>query len=238
MLKTLLDLQDLDLRIHACQKREQEIPKQKSKFDTRRQRLAEELTASEEQVKRLQVEQGTLQTEIDKNLEQAKKWEGQLATVKKNDEYQALLHEIAGLKRKNDEIEEKVIALEYEIEEAKGKLADDKQRIAEETQSIEDECKQIDQELEEAKTERKQLEEQRQAMLAQCDPSMLSKYERILRRHAGTRVIVPLVNGVCTGCHMSARAQVVNEILEGKVHACAHCGRLLYDKEALAQVHT
>jgi len=235
-LKTLLELQDLDLRIHACRKREQEIPKQKSKFDTRRQRLAEELAKAEERIKQLQVEQGSLQTEIDKNLDQAKKWETQLSSVKKNEEYQALLHEISGVKRKNDEIEERVIALEYEIDEAKEKLADDKARIAEETAAIETECTAIDKELEEAKVERKQLEVERKDFREGCDPSLLSKYERILRRHAGTRVIVPLVNGVCTGCHMSARAQVVNEILEGKVHACAHCSRLLYDKEALAQV--
>jgi len=234
-LKTLLELQELDLRIHACRKREQEIPKQKSKFDTRRLRLAEELTKGEEQIKRLQVEQGTLQTEIDKNLEQAKKWEGQLATVKKNDEYQALLHEISGVKRKNDELEERVIALEYEIDEAKGRLAEDKARIAEESKAIEAECAAIDKELEEAKAERKQLEESRTQHTSACNPGLLSKYERILKRHAGSRVAVPLVNGVCTGCHMSARAQIVNEILEGKIHACAHCGRLLYDKDALTQ---
>jgi predicted nucleic acid-binding Zn-ribbon protein len=233
-LKTLLELQGLDLRIHACQKREQEIPKQKSKFDTRRQRLQEELSAGEERIKHLQVEQGNLQTEIDRNLEQARKWEGQLASVKKNEEYQALLHEIAAVKRKNDDIEERVIALEYEIEEAKGKLADDKKRVADEVATIEEECKAIDKELEEAKAERTHLVEERKNLQASCDPPMLGKYERILKRHAGTRVIVPLINGVCTGCHMAARAQVVNEILEGKVHACAHCGRLLYDEDAIA----
>ena len=232
-MKTLLELQGLDLRIHACRKREQEIPKQKSKFETRRQRLSEELSAGEERVKHLQVEQGNLQTEIDKNLEQAKKWETQLSAVKKNDEYQALLHEIAGLKRKNDEIEERVIALEYAIEEAKQHLAEDKQRIAEETKAIETECAAIDKELQEAKAERTELEKERNSFKDQCDPGMLSKYDRIHKRHVGTRVIVPLVNGVCTGCHMAARAQVVNEILEGKIHPCAHCGRLLYDDEAL-----
>lgn len=232
-LKNLLELQDLDLQIHACKKRELEIPAQKKKFDKRRQQLDEEISAAQERIKQLQVEQGSLQTEIDKNREQARKYEGQLASVKKNEEYQALLHEIAAVKRKNDEIEERVIALEYEIDEAKDALAANTERAKEEHGRIEKECAAIDKELAEATAERKELEAKREPMRAACEPSMLSKYDRIQRKHAGNRAVVPLVNGVCTGCHMAARAQVVNEILEGKIHSCAHCHRLLYDKVAV-----
>ena len=40
---------------------------------------------------------------------------------------------------------------------------------------------------------------------------------------------MPLNDEVCGGCHMAIRAQMANEILGGeKIHACSHCGRLLY----------
>jgi len=44
-----------------------------------------------------------------------------------------------------------------------------------------------------------------------------------------TPAVVPLNDETCGGCFMAIRPQIVNEILaNNKIHACQHCGRLLY----------
>jgi len=120
--ENLLRLQALDLKIERCRKRETEIPKQKKKFDTQIKRLDDELAESEERVKQLQVEQRECEVDIEQLQEKTNKYNVQLNQVKKNDEYQALLHEIETEKKKISQREERIINLMVEVDEAKERL--------------------------------------------------------------------------------------------------------------------
>lgn len=227
-MKTLLPLQELDLKIEKCRLREVEIPKQKGKFDVQKKRLAAELEEREEELKKLQLEQRECESEVTQKQEQIGKYEQQLLGVKKNEEYQALLHEIDLLKKQIGQKEERIIAVLVEIDAAKERLAEDKKRIEAERKVIDDQCAEIDKELEEAVAARGELEKQRKALESQVDATLLSRYKRIRANKKTGPAVVPLNGSTCTGCHMAVTAQTANEILAGKVHACAHCGRLLY----------
>ena len=57
---------------------------------------------------------------------------------------------------------------------------------------------------------------------------MLRNVERIIRSKSGLG-IVPIVKGVCTGCHMILAGQFVNDVRRGdKIQFCPHCSRILY----------
>jgi len=230
-LNTLLLLQDLDLRIESLRAREAEIPKQKSKFDIHRKRLAAELAEREEVRKRLQLEQREAEIDIEAKQSQIKKYDTQLFAIKKNEEYQALLHEIEMLKKQVALKEERIISIMVELDDAKARLVEDKQRIDAEQKEIEVQCTLIDQEFSEAAQERRQLETQRLPLLGQVEPGLLSRYQRIRAAKKTGPAVVPLNGEVCSGCHMHVPPQIVNEVLAGKLHACAHCGRLLYDRD-------
>lgn len=230
-MNTLLQLQDLDLKIEALRAREAEIPKQKSKFDIHRKRLAAELAEREEVCKRLQLEQREAESEIDLKQGQVKKYDAQLFSIKKNEEYQALLHEIEMLKKQIVLKEERIISIMVELDNAKARLVEDKQRIDAEQKEIEAQCALIDQELNEAVQERQGLDTQRQPLIGQVEPGLLARYQRIRSSKKTGAAVVPLNGEVCSGCHMHVPPQIVNEVLAGKLHACAHCGRLLYDRD-------
>ena len=234
-LKTLLRLQDLDVQIEACRDREQEIPKQKNKFNVQRQRLQEEINEREQVYKGLQVEQRTCESEIEQLQGQVAKYQDQLLKVKKNDEYQALTHEIDGLKKQMGAKEERIIALMLEIDTAKARLDEDKQRISDELAEIDRECSAIDIELEEAIASRHQLEAQRTPLEEQVDAKLRRLYDRIRTKRPGSRAVVSLRGEFCSGCNMKVLPQVVNEVLAGELHTCNHCGRILYDGETLDQ---
>jgi len=230
-LNTLLLLQDLDLRIESLRAREAEFPKQKSKFEIHKKRLAAELAEREEVRKHLQLEQHEAEIDIEAKQSQIKKYDAQLFAIKKNEEYQALLHEIEMLKKQVALKEERVIFIMVELDNAKERLVEDKQRINAEQKEIEAQSTLIDQELHEAAQERQQLETQRQPLLGQVEPGLLSRYQRIRASKKTGPAVVPLNGEVCSGCHMHVPPQIVNEVLAGKLHGCAHCGRLLYDRE-------
>lgn len=228
-MKSLLKLQSLDLQIEKLRLRETEIPKQKSKYDIHKKRLADELKSSENRHKSLLLEQKDCEGEIAVKQADIKKKENQLLAVKKNEEYQALLHEMEMHKKQIAIKEERIIAIMVELDEAKSCLEEDKKRIGSEQDEIGAECSKIDGELAVAVSERKALEAQRGPLVAEIDPSMLSKYERIRKAKKTGPALVPLQGESCSGCFMTITAQHVNEILAGdKFMPCNHCGRLVY----------
>ncbi len=231
MLTHLLRLQELDLKIEACRLREQQIPKQKEKFDIQRKRLAAELESREKVVRDLAVEQRTLQTEIEQKQAQIDKYQQQLYAIKKNEEYQALLHEIDLTKKQIGLKEERIIALMMEMDDAKARLEEDQERIQTELGEIDRQCGVIDAELAEAQADRQKLEEERKPVEALIEPALMTQYKRIRASKKTGPAVVPLRDEVCSGCHMRVTPQIVNEVLAGKKHTCHHCGRLLYSKD-------
>ena len=242
MLKDLLALQRLDLKIETYKARELEIPKQKNKYKITRDRLDAELKASDQKVKDLQVEQRACEGDIQQKHQNILKYENQLLAVKKNEEYQALLHEIDILKKQIGVKEERILAIMLEIDTAKTSLEEDKKRIAAELKTIDGECAAIDGELAEAVKERQLLEAERGPLAKQIDPSLISRYDRIRKAKKTGAALVAMRNESCSGCNMKILPQVVNELLAGsKIHSCPHCGRLLFhvanhDSEEAAEI--
>lgn len=220
------------MQLGTCMAREAEIPKQKNKFDIHRKRLSAELDERENTYKNLELEQRKCEGDIEENLAQVTKYNQQLNIIKKNEEYQALLHEIDLLKKKNGVHEERIIAILMETDEAKVRLEEDRKRIKEELKEIDDECSEIDEELAEAVKHRNSLETQRGPLAEKVDGALLQRYQRIRNSRKSGPALVPLNGESCGGCHMHERAQIVNEVIAGEnIHTCQHCGRLLYYPE-------
>jgi predicted nucleic acid-binding Zn-ribbon protein len=232
-LDILLNLQELDLVIETCKLRELEIPKQKKKIELQKKRLATEITEREETAKSLQLEQGSIESEISQKQAQVDKYEQQTYAIKKNEELRALLHEIDALKKQILSHEERIITLMLELDDVNARLEEDGKRVAEEIKALDQQSAEIDAELEEAVKDRQVREQERLPLLEQADPELLARYQRIRRSKKTGAAIVPLRGDVCGGCHVTALAQTINEVLAGTVHPCLSCGRLLYDPSAL-----
>ena len=61
--------------------------------------------------------------------------------------------------------------------------------------------------------------------------ALLKRYE-VLKEHYGKTALVPLKNGVCTGCFITQPESGLIEVEDG-IYQCQHCGRLLYKPEEL-----
>lgn len=228
-MKTLLRLQQLDLKIEACLARETEIPNQKNKFEVYRNRLNAELSDREKVCQDFVLEQRDKESEIEQKQEQIGVYQGQLNGVRKNEEYQALLHEIDLHKKQIGLCEERILTIMVSLDDANARLEEDRARITTEFADVDRQCAEIDKEFDEAVTHRKSLESERPPLLSGVEDDLVRRYQRIRKSKRTGAAIVPLNDEVCGGCHMYLPPQVVNEVLGGeKVHSCQHCGRLLY----------
>lgn len=228
-LKNLLLLQELDLAIEECRTREAEIPKRKKKFEIQRERLKAELAEREQARQKLIVEQRDCEREIEAKQEQIKKYQAQLNLVKKNDEYQALLHEIDLAKKQITLREERILGIMVEQDDVGNRLLEDRKRIDAELREIEKQSAEVDKVLDDAVGQRRELEEKGVPLKATVEAQLLRQYTRIRISKGAGAALVPMRNEACGGCHMHILPQIVNEILAGhKVRTCQHCGRLLY----------
>jgi len=122
-----------------------------------------------------------------------------------------------------------VITLMVELDDAKARLEEDTKRINDELAAIDRQCAEIDTELEEAARHRASLEQERGPVADGVDPELMARYTRIRDSKRTGAAVVPLRGEVCSGCNVIVPAQIVNEVLAGKLHACPQCGRIIFE---------
>lgn len=159
--------------------------------------------------------------------EQEKRFQGQLPAVKKNEEYQALLHEIAGLRGRRSDLETGI--LERLDEEERWEVARPAAEAAlaqlERDQAAALEALAADERRH--GSELAALETQRAAELSELPPATRSRYERIRASREG-RAVVPIVKGACGGCFRAQPPQLLQEARRrDRVLQCDGCGRML-----------
>ncbi|WP_367873901.1 zinc ribbon domain-containing protein [Luteolibacter sp. Populi] len=230
-IQALLLLQDRDKRLRGMIEDLERIPKDETRA---KERLAgdqaavknarDTLMANEVDIKKVELDAATRRTTI-------LRLKTQQFETRKNDEYQALGHEIVRydkdvdlLETKELELMEKADALRTALAAAEQALAKTKQRVDEELAMLAERRKRVEGEAADLRLERERL-------AAAVPEEQLPLYERLLKNKNGIAV-VPAIGGKCSGCHIKLVTSTmvrVNSGLDGV--QCESCGRLLYGED-------
>lgn len=225
---SLLILQDRDMNLQRIERELAHLPTERIETQKKIDDLKAEIAAGKQRVKELEVRSKLVETEMSEVEEQALKYKNQQLLVKKNEEYQALTHEIETAQSKVSDLEEQEIELLYELDEVRKKQSEDeaacREKIEAETQFLK--------RLDEKEANLKGGIDAAKQALAEVEKSiekpMLSVYRRVSR---GLKfpIIVGLQDGKCQGCHMKVSASVDVEVRKGnEITTCDNCGRILY----------
>jgi predicted nucleic acid-binding Zn-ribbon protein len=227
-IEALLVLQDRDRRLRALADDLAKIPKDEARArerlagDTEAVRKAKDaMMANEVEIKKVELDTGTRRTTI-------LRLKTQQFETRKNDEFQALGHEIVRYEKDIDSLETKELELmeradnlRATFQQAEAALAHTRKLVDEDLTALADRQRRLEAETVEVQAER--------AVLAAAAPeSLMPLYERLLKSKNGLAV-VPVTAGKCTGCHMKLVASTlvkVNSGVEGT--QCESCGRLVY----------
>ncbi len=231
-IRKLIHLQEIDSKIHSLiHKQDVDIPSQleelKNNFDKKKSMLS----SFEEKVKQLQLKRKDKELDLSSKEENVKKAQTQLYQLKTNKEYQAKLTEINSLKADIFLIEEEIINLLDELEEAEKELKEAKRDLEEEEKKFRDREARLKEEKKSLEMEISNLRDKRKIITQSIDSKILSIYERLLKTRNGL-VIASVDNQNCTACHMRVTPQTINEIKMYKdLVFCEMCVRILYIKE-------
>lgn len=233
-LKVILEIQELDMKMiqlmHLKKKRQNELEKINSNKSSLSSRVAEKEAEILDLKKFIRLAEG----EVTDIVAKIKKLEGQQNSIRKVDEYNVITHEISAADRERLAKEQRLsdfydkLAIEEDILKT---LQEGLDAALENSKILESEIQtsiaQINEEGRVLKTERDEL-------ALQTEPDVFKVYERLLRNKKD-RVVVPLENRCCSGCHIMLTAQHENLVRKGeRLIFCEHCSRIHYWLESKA----
>ena len=231
-LKVILEIQELDMKMiqlmHLKRQRQKELEKINLNKASLTQRVAEKEIEITEIKKLIRLAEG------DHNdvLAKIKKLEAQQNAIKKVDEYNAITHEISAADRES-------LAKEQRLSDCYDKLTAEEdvlKSLNETLASTVENSKVLELEIHESiyqiNEEGRLLKEQRDELVEHADPEVFKVYERLLNNKKD-RVVVPLENRCCSGCHIMLTAQHENLVRRGeRLVFCEHCSRIHYWQES------
>lgn len=231
-LKVILEIQELDMKMiqlmQLKRQRQKELEQIYGTRDSLRQRIGEKEREIVELKKLIRLSEGD-HAEV---LAKIKRLEAQQSAIKKVDEYNALTHEISMADRERLNKEQRLSDL-YDKSAAEEDMLKALNEHLESTvnasQTVEEE---IHHSIRQINAEGRALKNERDQLVAQANPDIFKIYERLLGNKRD-RVVVPLENRCCSGCHIMLTAQQENLVRRGeRLVFCEHCSRIHYWQES------
>ncbi|NOT34986.1 MAG: hypothetical protein HOP12_12590 [Candidatus Eisenbacteria bacterium] len=174
-----------------------------------------------------QLRHRTIEREIAAIETEARRFEGQLPLVKKNDEYQALVHEIADRKRRRSELETQLLELMDQEEQSAVRRPKLELAVAEAEASAAVRRAALEKEAGVEQARADAVNRKRVSLLETIPPATRARYERIHESRGG-RALVPVAKNACSACYRALAPQALQEVKRGdRLIGCDGCGRLL-----------
>ena len=228
-LEQLLILQDRQQKIRQIQTEIETIPLRRKSLEAQLAESAGAVDALRQKARQVEVDRKKLELDVGTRTESISRLKTQQYQTRKNDEFQALGHEIERYENEIRKIEDDELELMVQADKVKVDLAEEenkaggvKELIARQTADLDEKSKTLQSRLEELTRERGDLAEK-------IDEDLLGLFERLFKSK-GDAAVVAVEHGVCTGCHMKVTTATAAQVKVGKeIVSCENCGRILYD---------
>jgi uncharacterized protein len=232
VIQALLILQDRDLKRLGIEAQLKALPEDVARVE---KKIAAEKAAIENarmELRGLESQKKLLETEIGSAEQKVGQYRTQQLSIRKNEEYQAMGHQIETTLGQIAELEGKELEIMYAIDEAKKKFADAEAELKANISGHEARIKTLKEREASLAAELKGVQAEVAAARAPVDAIRLRHYDRIASRNMPA--IVPVHAGKCGGCHLKVSSEV-ESAARGKgveptaqLPTCDQCGRIVY----------
>lgn len=233
-LNKIIEIQELDMQMIQLMGLKNQRLEELRNLNAVKAELVRQGNLKESEIIELKKNIRMVEGEVNEIMTKYKKLEAQQNAIKKVEEFNALSHEMSQTDRER-------IAKEARVADLHEKLAAEDEILKTINQTLEnttESSKVLEKEIEESVTqinaEGRVLKEQRDALVKEADPEVFAVYERLLKNKKD-RVVVPIENRCCSGCHIMLTAQDENLVRKGeRLVFCEHCSRIHYWPESQA----
>lgn len=227
-LKKILDIQELDIKMIQLMRVKRQRQKELDQIKSLRKELDEQVSVKKAEVVELSSLISQKEEKIEELTAHMKELEAKQSAVKKVEEFNALTLEMTQTERSKVQVENELSELvdkKIADEEILGKIEESSKSTETSSQELEVE---IQNSISQVNAEGSELKVKRDKMATGADEEVLQVYDRLIRNKKD-RVIVPLENRTCSGCHIALTPQHENLVRKGEnLVFCEHCSRIHY----------
>ena len=232
ILKTILEIQELDMKMIRLIRLKKDRHRELDGLTTTRDERKSRREAKSLEIDELKHLVRLSEREAKEIGERISHFESQQDVVKRVEEFNALAQEISQSEREKLHIQQRLTDASERLhteEEVLGGIESELDAAQERVDATKDE---VTLAITRINQEGSSLKRQRAGLADRTDPETLSIYERLLRHHRD-RVVVPIENRACSGCHILITAQHENLVRKSeKLVFCEHCSRIHFWQES------
>jgi predicted nucleic acid-binding Zn-ribbon protein len=231
-LKHILKIQGLDMQLIQLMRLKKDRQRELDNLKGIKSNLQTQIAIKESELAELKVTQRLFEGEVNDIQAKIKKLEAQQNSVKKLEEFNALTYEMAQAEKERVAKEQRLSELIEQIHAEEDTLASLNETLVKTCESGQALEKEIIDSMARINTEGKVLKKERDELVQGADPEIFQIYERLLRNKKD-RVVVPIENRCCSGCHIMLTPQNENLVRKGeRLVFCEHCSRIHYWPES------
>ena len=227
-LERLIELQQVDLRLHELLRQIKLFPHKRQEAQQRLEQARAKLEALRNAHTESLKERKRLELDVQQFKEKIEKHRGQLFEVKSNEAYRALQHEMEEEQKKMAQAEDRVLEAMIAAEEQEKAIKAAEAELKQVEQRVQAANREIDQEEAVCKKEAEELSALRDKLRAGIGEDTLDTYDRIARAHGGI-ALAEARDEICQVCLIHIRPQTFAEVRRNEqIHFCESCHRILY----------
>ena len=227
-LEQLLVLQDRDQKIKQVEAELKTIPQQRRTLEAQLASSAAGLEALKQKARQVEVERKKLELDVGTRTDTISRLKTQQYETRKNDEFQAMGHEIERYAKEIQKIEDQELELMVQADQLKEQVTAEKKRTGTANESVGRQMSDLESKSKLLETRLEELRKERTDLAAKVEEDLLNRFERLFASK-GDAAVVALEHEVCTGCHMKITTQTAVRVKAGKeIVSCEQCGRILY----------
>ena len=227
-MEKLLVLQDRDSKRLAFEQQLNAVPREIAAVEARIAAEKAEIEVAKAEWRDLESKKKQLELEIGGAEEKIAKYRTQQSQVRKNDEYQALTHEIETSQTAIGTLEEQEISVMLSIDEAKKKFAAAEAELKKNITGHEAKIHTLREREKHLQADVKAAQEAVAAARVEVPAPQLKIYDRIAVK-PGHPVCVTVNGDRCGGCHLKVPTHIVVQARAGvEITTCDQCGRVVY----------
>ena len=232
LIQSLLILQDRDLKRLGLEAQLKAVPADVARVENRIATEKAAIDSAKTELRDLELKKKALESDIATAEEKLGRYRTQQLSVRKNDEYQALGHEITTTQSHINDLEGQELEIMYAIDEAKKKFAAAEAELKANISGHEARIRTLREREASLTEELKTAQAEVAAARKPVGDLRLRIYDRIAVRNMPA--VVAIVGGKCSGCHLKVSSEV-ESAARGKtvdplapLPTCDQCGRIVY----------
>ena len=226
-LEKLIELEKVDREIARLSDEVAALPKRVAAIE---EHLADDKAAVEKvkaAIKSNEASRRKLEQEIQGFQQKISKYRDQSSSVKTNDEYRALMHEIQFAEKEISGFEDKILELMIALESEEKSLKTAEAGLKEEAAEVEKEKTAARLRTAEDEKLLSELSGKRSGLRSGVSDSALAHYDRVMRQRKSA--IAEARGQKCLACFVMIRPQTWQDLLSNdQIITCSSCGRILY----------